>query len=246
MSSSATPDFGRLAPFYDELRPADDAWLELLETLVGEGGLDEGRVLDVGCGTGRLTAALAERGVRVWGVDASPEMLEVARAKLPSGGAFKLAAAERLPFKAGWFDRAVFCLVVHLIDRPRAFAEARRVLAPGGRALITTFDPVHFDRYYLNRYFPSVGRIDLERFPSEQRLRAELEAAGFRPPRVAKLHQELSVDRETVLRRIRGRHISTFQLLDEGEIAAGLARAERELPRKVDYTTDYLIVVAEA
>ena len=40
----------------------------------------------------------------------------------------KVAPAERLPFKDGWFERAVMWLVVHLVDRPQAFAEARRVL----------------------------------------------------------------------------------------------------------------------
>lgn len=241
----ASPDFGRLAASYDELRPAAEAWQELFETLVAAGDLVAPRVLDVGCGTGRLTAALAERGVRAWGVDVSPEMLEVARAKVPRRGALRLAPAERLPFKDGWFDRAVFCLAVHLIDRPRALAQARRVLAPGGRIVIATFDPIHFDRYYLNRYFPSIARIDRARFPSESRLRAELAEAGFGPPRVSRLHQDVTIDRESVLRRIRSGHISTFQLVDEAEIAAGLARAERELPARVDYSTDFLIVVAE-
>ncbi len=245
MSSSPTPDFGLLAPLYDELRPADEAWRELLETLVAEGDLAGRRVLDVGCGTGRLTAALAERGIRVWGVDPSPEMLAVAKAKIGRPAALKVARAERLPFRDGWFDRTVFCLVVHLLDRPQAFGEARRVLARGGRAVMASFDPVHFSRYYLNRYFPSVERIDRERFPPEERLRAEFEQAGFGPLRVARLHQELTVDRETVLRRIRGRHISTFQLVGEDELEAGLARAERELPERVDYTSDFLIVVAE-
>jgi ubiquinone/menaquinone biosynthesis C-methylase UbiE len=56
-------------------------------------------VLDVGCGTGRLEAALADRA-KVWGVDAEPAMLEVARANVP-GGTFKEARAEELPFKDG-------------------------------------------------------------------------------------------------------------------------------------------------
>ena len=244
MSSSPTPDFGPLAATYDELRPADAGWLELAELLIAEGDLLGGRVLDVGCGTGRLAAELGQRGARVWGVDPSPEMLAVARAKAPSGAGFKRGRAERLPFRDGWFDRVVYALAVHLVDRTAAFAEARRVLAPGGLVVVASFEPGHFDRYFLNEFFPSLAGIDRARFPVPEALAAELEAAGFEPPQLSTLHQEVAVDREEALRRIRGRHISTFQLLADEEYAAGLARAEAELPPRVETTRDFLIAVA--
>ena len=245
MSSSPTPDFGRLAATYDELRPADEHWLELVDLLTAEAELLGGRVLDVGCGTGRLTAELARRGARVWGVDPSPEMLAVARANVPAGVGLRLGRAEHLPFRDAWFDRAVFSLVVHLVDRSAAFAEARRVLAPGGALAAVTFDPVHFDRYFLNGFFPSLADIDRRRFPTPEALAADLEAAGFVPPRLVPLHQEVAVEREEALRRIRGRHISTFHLLDAAEYESGLARAEEELPDPVETTRDFLLVVAE-
>ena len=62
--SPAAPDYGPLAESYDRLRPADANWHELLDVLVEEGDLAGRRILDVGCGTGRLAAALAERGAR--------------------------------------------------------------------------------------------------------------------------------------------------------------------------------------
>ena len=58
-SQTPGPDFGRLASSYDRLRPTDESWLELLDVLVREGDLVGRRVLDVGCGTGRLSAAFA-------------------------------------------------------------------------------------------------------------------------------------------------------------------------------------------
>src|SRR5919198_3691529 len=84
------PDFGRRAATYDELRPADENWREVYEALVREGDLAGRRVLDIGCGTGRFAAALSERA-KVWGVDQSPEMLEVARTRAP-GVRFKQAS----------------------------------------------------------------------------------------------------------------------------------------------------------
>jgi ubiquinone/menaquinone biosynthesis C-methylase UbiE len=212
---------------------------------VREGDLRGRRLLEVGAGTGRLAAALVERAAaKVWAVDPSPEMLAVARRKAPRGVAFKEARAEALPFKDGWFERAVAMLVVHVLDRPRAFAELCRVLADDGRLAIATFDPAHVRGYWLNRYFPSIAEIDLARFAPAEVLAGELSAAGFATVRTLQLHQRATIDRETALERIRGRHISTFDLIDETEIEVGLNRAMKELPDVVEYRTEWLVVVA--
>ena len=58
--------------------------------------------------------------------------------------------------------------------------------------------------------------------------------------RLTRLSQESSIDRAGALERIRGKHISTFDLLDDDEYAAGLERAERELPERVDYRLEWL------
>jgi SAM-dependent methyltransferase len=202
------------------------------------------RVLDVGCGTGRVAHALAERGARVWGVDASDEMLSVARRRELPGGGFKRGQAERLPFKDGWFDAAVLRQVVHLVERPRTFAELGRVLRPGGRAVIATFDRAHFEGYWLGNLFPSVDRIDRGRFPTLDELEVELRGAGFGAPAVTRLTQPASLSRDEALERIRGRYISTLHLLDPEEYDRGLARAEQELPERVEYELDWLVLAA--
>lgn len=202
-------------------------------------------MLDVGCGTGRLAGALAEReDCRVWAVDPSPEMLEVARRQARGVTRFRVAAAESLPFRPGWFERVVMRLVVHLVDRRLALAEARRVLGPGGRLAIATFEPSHFDRFWLNALFPSLEAIDRARFPTPETLRDELARAGFAAVRATSLRQRGALDRETALEKIRGRHISTFDLIGEDEYRAGLERAERELPERIEYALDWIVVVA--
>ena len=212
-----------------------------------EGDLRGRRVLDVGCGTGTLAAWLAERAAaKVWGVDASPEMLAVARARAPAGVGLKRGRAEQLPFRDGWFDRAIMRLVVHLVDRSAALPELRRVLGDGGVAAIATFDPSHFDAYYLNRLFPSLEGIDRGRFPLPEALAGELGAAGFASTRVVRLTQRGSVSRDDALTRIRGRHISTLALLDEAEYTEGLARAELQLPDLIEYTLEWAIVIGSS
>ena len=238
-------DFARLAASYDRVRPVDDNWRTAFEVVAREADLRGRRVLDLGCGTGRLSAVLAEGGfARVWGVDTSPEMLAVAREKLPAAVGLKEGRAELLPFRDAWFDRVVMWLVVHLVDRPAAFQEVGRVLVPGGCLAIVTFATGHFERYWLNRFFPTIAKIDLERFPSRDILDAELRTAGFSEVRFVELSQRGALTREAALERIHGRHISTFDLLDEDEIRAGTARAERELPERVEYEQGWLIAIA--
>jgi ubiquinone/menaquinone biosynthesis C-methylase UbiE len=167
-------------------------------------------------------------------------MLAEARKRVPRSVGLKLGVAEELPFKGSFFDAAVLWTIVHLVDRPRAFAELHRVLTPGGRVAIVTFAPEHFHGYWQNRYFPSIASIDLARHPSPDELERELRTVGFEP-RLVRLRQHASLSRETALERIHGRAISTFDLLDADEIRRGTERAERELPDPVEYELEYLL-----
>jgi ubiquinone/menaquinone biosynthesis C-methylase UbiE len=190
------------------------------------------RLVDVGCGTGRFAAfAKARRGGRVWGVDPAPEMLRRARARPDAGGiGWKQASAERLPFTDGWFDAAHMHLVVHTLpDRPAALAEIARVLMPCGRMAVATFAMEHFQRFFLNPYFPSIAAIDGARFPEPAILTEELGVVGFREAAVERISQPVSAEPRDVLERVRGRYISTLHLLPAAEYAEGLARLERDV-----------------
>jgi ubiquinone/menaquinone biosynthesis C-methylase UbiE len=224
-------DFDRLAANYDRLRAAGEAWTELAEhTLAGMRGCR--RLLDVGCGTGRFAVlAHARLGGKVWGVDPSAEMLRRARSRPDARGiGWKLGAAERLPFRDAWFDAGHMHLVVHtLADRAAAVRELARVLGPAGRLAIATFAPEHFDRFFLNPYFPSLADIDRARFPDPAALAADVTAAGFADVQTERISQPIRAEPDDVLERVRGRYISTLHLLDPAEYADGLARLEHDV-----------------
>lgn len=101
----------------------------------------ETTVLDLGCGPGDLTAILAARlpGARVIGLDLSPSMVELARRHGRAHGRlrFEIGDVARLPFEAGSIDLVVSTLSLHHWPEPAAvFSEMRRVLRPGGAALV--------------------------------------------------------------------------------------------------------------
>jgi SAM-dependent methyltransferase len=94
-------------------------------------------LLDVACGTGRFAAyAAAERRVVVTGVDVSRVAIDAARRRLPAGE-FVVGDAQALPFADETFER-VTCLgsLEHFPDPGKGAAELRRVLRPGGRAVV--------------------------------------------------------------------------------------------------------------
>jgi ubiquinone/menaquinone biosynthesis C-methylase UbiE len=247
VSEGGRPDFGSRARAYDTLRPPEAAWWDRFGALVELGDLRGRRVLDVGCGTGRLAAALADQAdARVWGIDESVDMVAVARGTVPGRVGVRQGIAERLTFRDGWFDRVTMSLVLHLVDRPQALAEARRVVGADGRIAIATFHPDHFASYWLNPFFPSIRKIDEIRFPTPDALQADLARAGFPRFQTRRLIAEETIDRETAVARIRGRHISTFDLLPEGELEQGTARAERSLPDQIVIRLDQLIAVGFA
>jgi ubiquinone/menaquinone biosynthesis C-methylase UbiE len=98
------------------------------------------RVLDVATGPGYVAAEAARRGATVCGVDIAEAMVARARAEHP-GVEFRRADAQSLPFEEGAFDAVVANFGLPHFGRPElAVAEGVRVLAPGGRLALTTWD----------------------------------------------------------------------------------------------------------
>jgi SAM-dependent methyltransferase len=129
---TAESDAGIQNAYYE--RPAI---LELAGDVAGR------RILDAGCGSGPLFAALRDRGAIVTGIDTSTGMLEMARRRLGDGADLQVAdLGSPLPFPDGAFDDVVASLVLHYLeDWGLALAELRRVLKPGGRLIVAVDHP---------------------------------------------------------------------------------------------------------
>lgn len=126
--------------------------------LIGEvAGLD---VLDVGCGPGFYSVAMAERGAAVTGIDGSAELLRYAAQALGERGRLVRHDLEQpLPLPDASFDLAVMALVYHHVHaRAQLLAELRRVLRPGGRLLVSTTHPSSEQRWLGGSYYQG-GRV---------------------------------------------------------------------------------------
>jgi ubiquinone/menaquinone biosynthesis C-methylase UbiE len=150
-------------------------------------------VLDVGCGTGTLAIAAKRhvgRSGTVHGIDASPEMLARARKKAKRDGldvVFRQAAAQALPYPDGQFDAVLSTVTFHHLPRPareQCAREMRRVLKPGGRALVVDFAVSGGKKGYGMHHPHRHGHVKPDDIATIMRL-AELEisdngAVGFR------------------------------------------------------------------
>jgi ubiquinone/menaquinone biosynthesis C-methylase UbiE len=158
------------------------------------------RVLEVGVGTGRIARPLAERGVRVCGIDIAPRMLARLREQLgPRHTApdLLLGDATQLPLASASFRAVVLCHILHLVEGwKEAVAEIRRVLAPGGvvihfceRFLLEERVDAGFDKW--DELFAARGFKRRQR-PWRKEMSAALQALGgaCRTREVARRHDE--------------------------------------------------------
>jgi ubiquinone/menaquinone biosynthesis C-methylase UbiE len=160
-------------------------------------GRSRTRVLDIACGTGRFLSQLLQALPRAhaWGLDLSPFYLARAHELLAGALPVSLVAenAEQMPFQDDYFDAATCIFLLHELPpaaRRRVLREARRVLAPGARLVLSDAAQLSdspelrpfleaFPRLYHEPYFKSYLRDDLGKLLSECGFEVEAEQPAF-------------------------------------------------------------------
>ena len=197
--------FARISGRYDLLNRVlslgiDQRWRRTMLAAAGE--VRGARVLDLCCGTGDVSLGFARAGARVVGVDFTPEMLahaEKKRVRAEQPGLFATGDALALPIAD---ESTEVCTVAfgirNVADRRGCLREMRRVLLPGGRALVLEFSlpPGRIVgwlyRTYFTRILPRIGRLvsrhedaysylprTVLAWPEPPALQREMEAEGF-------------------------------------------------------------------
>jgi len=157
--------------------------MAVIERLVALAGLD---LLDVGCGNGRITRQLAERGARAIGVEPDPIQAQENRAAPPmSGLSYIEAPGQALPIDEDSMDGVFFCYSLHHVptdERDRALAEALRVLRPKSGFLYVlepmlngtleaVYRPFHDETEVRTLAYDALKRIVGPRFAETRELR---------------------------------------------------------------------------
>jgi ArsR family transcriptional regulator len=180
-AAEAQAYFARNAAGWDRLRSlhvAEDAVEAAIRTAVGPRPVQS--LLDIGTGTGRMLALLEDLYVRGVGIDASHDMLSVARANLAAAGIdhahVRQGDITALPVPPNAFDLVVVHQVLHYLDDPaRAVREAAKAVAPGGRLLVVDFAPHDLEFLRVEHAHRRLG------FSREQ-MAGWIEAAGLGRP----------------------------------------------------------------
>jgi ubiquinone/menaquinone biosynthesis C-methylase UbiE len=243
-------DYDNLAATYD-LRYHRNAYTGVADVLgefIGDG---EGRVLEVGCGTGHWLRMLERGRGRVVGLDVSRPMLQQAREG--AAGAFLChGSAKELPYRDQTFDRVICINTLHHFGGPeRVFSEVRRVLTPGGGLLVVSLDPhTGSDRWCIYEYFEGTRDADLTRYLSAARIRELMGTNGLSACRTREAaHFDLRFEAGEALARGWLAQSTTSQLaiLSADEYERGIARiraAERQ-DQRLELTVDVRLWATE-
>jgi len=205
MDFTSVPTKGRTldyaAAVYDILEP----WVmfgrqnQINQQVVDSLNVKQGhKILDVGCGTGVVTKLISEKlsvkeNGMATGIDAAGKMIEGAVKKRESSTcSFRVAAAENLPFENDAFDSVVSTLFFHHIQldlKEKSFAEAFRVIKPGGRLVVSD---MHIPETIMGTLIAHASRWLLFQPQIGENIRGVLpkvmENAGFKKPRLIKTY----------------------------------------------------------
>jgi len=218
-----------IAQRYDAGRHIPDramrVWFDAIKSHIPPGEIRQ--VLDVGCGTGRFSARLAQEfDAEVIGVDPAETMLAKARTNTAdSRVTFLVGVAESLPVSDESVCLAYLSMVYHhLGDLRHAFREFTRVLRDGGFLCIRNSTRDLLDKVPYLKYFPSALPYNTTRLPSQSDVIDAGQQGGFSLVSHVVISQEFATSMEEYSTKIGKRALSDLAALPDAEFSAGIRR----------------------
>ena len=216
-----------------------DLWMNAVSSQVE--GQRINTIIDLGCGTGRFSEALAVRfNAEVIGIDPSKKMLEQARGKQRDRRIrYELGRGESIPLPANSVDLIFMSMVFHHFDDPRLAArECRRVLRTGATAFLRAGTRERISSYPYVEFFPESRPILEECLPTTTFVREDYEAAGFRTITFEVVTQEIAQSHAAYAEKLSAGADSVLAQLSPSEFAAGM-QALRSHAARIDDRADF-------
>lgn len=169
--------YDKIGKGYNSTRQADPYLASRLYELLQP---DRDKVyLDIGCGTGNYTVALANKGLTLHGIEPSGKMLDEAK-KRSNKVKWIPGVAEKIPSTDKIFKGIIATLTIHhWKDLEKSFLELNRVLSENGRIVLFTSTPEQMKGYWLNHYFPEMLSNSIVQMPSLTKISNATACAGL-------------------------------------------------------------------
>jgi ubiquinone/menaquinone biosynthesis C-methylase UbiE len=220
-------DATEIAVAYDRGRDHGPEFLALWMNVVSSHVKDQfiETILDLGCGTGRFSEALADRfDVQVFGIDPSKKMLEQAQRKRRDRRVrYELGRGEAIPLANKSVDLIFMSMIFHHLDNPAQTArECRRVLRDGGTAILRAGTRERISSYPYVPFFPASRPILEESLATGASMRKVFEAVGFRVASVDVLTQEIALNYGAYAEKLSAGADSVLARLSADDFKAGM------------------------
>ncbi len=232
-------DYNKIASFYDKghiiLEKNLKLWINMISEHMTIG--EDTKLLDLGCGTGRIALPLAaELPISVTGADSSRAMLEKAKNKdIDRLVRWEYQDAESLTFVEESFDAVFMSHLLHHLDAPhKALGDCVRVLKKPGVILIRYGAMEQIRDDYRHTFFPETLEIDELRTPSVKVVENWLKKAGLTSINSVEVRQETFENTEQLLDATRHKITSVLTMISERAFNEGLKKLSDYVPSHPD------------